>query len=108
VGQLSDWWLNRAVTADWQLPISSFQGFRPVGGYLIGTPETIEFVPNRFEAMIGGAPWVARRDEIESITLGRRRLRIISTTGQRQTFCTNRPAAVRRLLAVHLDPVPAS
>ena len=106
MGQLSDWWLNRTVTADWQLPISSIQGFRPVGGYLIGTSETIEFVPNRFEAMIGGAPWVARRDEIESISLGHRRLRIISTSG-RQTFCTNRPAAVRRHLAAHLDPVLA-
>lgn len=108
MGQLSDWWLNRTVTAEWQLPISSVQGFRPVGGYLIGTPEAIEFVPNRFEALIGGAPWVARRDEIESITLGRRRLRIISTGGRRQTLYTNRPATVRRHLAAHLDPVPVS
>jgi hypothetical protein len=104
MGRVADWWLNRSVDGDWQLPISSVQGFRPVGGYLIGTSTTIEFVPNRFEALVGGSPWTAAVSEIETVTLGRRRLRIVAAGGGSQTLFTNRPQAVRRHLASFLDP----
>jgi hypothetical protein len=109
VGQFNNWWLNRTVIADWWLPISSLQGFRPVGGFLIGTSTSIEFVPNRFEALIGGSPWLAPMDRIEVVTLGRRRLRIVSTddaAGGRTLF-THRPNAVRRNLAALLELRPA-
>lgn len=102
MGQFRDWWLNRVVDGDWQLPISSVQRHRPVGGYLIGTATSLEFVPNRFEALIGGSSWMVAVDDVESITLGRRRLRIVSTVGDQQTLFTNRPQAVRRHLAPEL------
>jgi hypothetical protein len=47
MGRGVDWWLNRHPGGDWRVRISNVQGFRPVGGYLIGTSTTIEFVPNR-------------------------------------------------------------
>jgi hypothetical protein len=105
MGRVADWWLNRSVDGDWQLPISSVQGFRPVGGYLIGTSTTIEFVPNRFEALVGGSSWTAPVSEIEIVTLGRRRLRIVGVGGGggSQTLLTNRPRAVRRHLSSFLD-----
>ncbi len=102
MGQLSNWWLNRTVEADWLLPISSVQGFRPVGGYLIGTGTAVEFVPNRFEAAVGGSAWRAALDDIQTVSLGRRRLRIVSSQGSKTLF-TNRPKAVRRHLAALLD-----
>jgi len=108
VGRINDWWLNRAVTADWRLPISSFQGFRPVGGFLIGTATSIEFVPNRFEALVGGAAWSTDLSSIEGVTLGRRRLRITSAAdSQSRILFTNRPQAIRRHLAALLDRGPA-
>jgi len=109
VGQFNDWWLNRRVVGDWSLPISSLQGFRPVGGYLIGTSTSIEFVPNRFEALVGGSSWLTRMDTIEIVTLGRRRLRIVSADGAggSQTLFTHRPKALRRHLAALLELRPA-
>jgi hypothetical protein len=105
MGQIADWWSNRALGGDWQMPISSFQRFRPVGGYLIGTATTIEFVPNRFEALIGGSGWTASLSDIESVTFGRRHVRLVRSenAGGNQTLCTNRPKAVRRNLASLLD-----
>ena len=105
MAQLADWWLNRRLDGDWQVPISSVQGFRPVGGYLVGDERTIEFVPNRFEVLVGAAAWVAAVADIQSVTLGRRRLRIISpdAAGGSRTLYTNRPKAVRRCLAALLD-----
>lgn len=43
--------------------------------------------------------------EIESVTLGRRRLRIVAAEGAggSQTLFTNRPRAIRRHLASFLD-----
>ena len=103
MGRINDWWLNRTVTAEWRLPISSFQGFRPVGGFLIGTATGIEFVPNRFEALVGGSSWSADLNDIENVTLGRRRLRITTDVGRHRLLFTNRPKAVRRHLADLLD-----
>jgi hypothetical protein len=103
MGQFTDWWLNRPANPDrqidWELPISSVQKFRPVGGYLIGTSTTLEFEPNRFEALIGGTPWVISREHIQQLTLGRRRLQIVTggDDGSRTLF-TNRPATIRRHL----------
>lgn len=109
MGRINDWWLNRTVTAEWRLPISSFQGFRPVGGFLIGTSTSIEFVPNRFEALFGGSSWSTELSSIEGVSLGRRRLRITSAgfDGQSRILFTNRPQAVRRHLAALLDGRPA-
>jgi len=104
VGRINDWWLNRTVTADWRLPISSFQGFRPVGGFLIGTSTSIEFVPNRFEALAGGSSWSTELDSVETVSLGLRRLRITSVDdGPSRILFTNRPRAVRRHLAALFD-----
>jgi hypothetical protein len=107
VGQFNDWWLNRTVVGDWWLPISSFQRFRPVGGFLIGTSTSIEFVPNRFEALVGGSSWLVPMDRIEIVTLGRRRLRIVSADAASQTLFTHRPNALRRNLAALLELRPA-
>jgi hypothetical protein len=106
MGRIADWWLNRKVDADWSMPISNVQGFRPVGGFLIGSAGTIEFVPNRFEAMIGGTAWTASVNNVRSVTLGRRRLRIEvqDAAGSTRTLFTNRPKAVRRHLAGLLQP----
>jgi hypothetical protein len=108
VGQFNDWWLNRTVVGDWWLPISSFQRFRPVGGFLIGTATSIEFVPNRFEALVGASSWLVPMDRIEFVTLGRRRLRIVSADDAgTQTLFTHRSDALRRNLATLLEPRPA-
>jgi hypothetical protein len=107
VGRINNWWLNRTVTADWRLPISCVQGFRPVGGFLIGTAAAIEFVPNRFEAMVGGSAWRIDLDDITAVTLGRHRLRITLAAAESRTLFTNRPQAVRRHLAALLDRQPA-
>jgi hypothetical protein len=96
--EFTGWWLKRPMdTIDWLVPISSFQRFRPVGGYLMGSAGLIEFVPNRFEAMVGGRAWRAPIDDIEKIVMQRRRLRIMSPNGN-QTLLTHRPQAVRRHL----------
>ena len=100
--QLADWWLNRELDADWRVPISSVQGFRLIGGFLAGTATHLEFIPNRLEAMVGAASWIVVRDDIESVTLGRRRLRIESAAGRRTLF-TNRPTTVRGHLGALLD-----
>jgi hypothetical protein len=107
MGQISDWWLNRTVDGDWQLPIKSVQGLRPVGGYLVGTATTLEFVPNRFEALVGATSWTTSMADIESVTLGRRRLRIVShDAAGSHTLYTSRPKAVRARLATLL-PTPS-
>jgi hypothetical protein len=102
MGQVTDWWLNRgtddARQFDWELPISSVQRFRPVGGYLLGTATALEFIPNRFEARVGGAPWVTPLTDLQSVTLGRRRLQLIVTGAPTRTLYTNRPQALRRHL----------
>lgn len=96
--QLTDWWLNSELNSDWRVPISSVQGFRLVGGFLLGTATHLEFIPNRLEAMVGAASWNVALTDVRDATLGRRRLRI-ETVGGRRTLFTNRPALVRR----HLD-----
>ncbi len=100
-GRVVEWWLNQKLDGEWSLPISHVQGFRPVGGYLVGTSTTLEFVPNRFEVLVGGTTWSAPLADIEQVSLGRRRLRIVTrgNGGGRQTLYTNRPRAVRRHLA---------
>ena len=105
MGQIADWWSNRALGGDWQMPISSFQRFRPVGGFLIGTSTTLEFVPNRFEALIGGSGWTVSLKDLEGVSLGRRHVQLIRSeeAGGSRTLCTNRPKAVRRNLAELLD-----
>ena len=105
MGQMADWWSNRTLGGDWYMPISSFQRFRPVGGYLIGTSTTLEFVPNRFEALIGGSGWTASLSDIESITVGRRHVQLVRSeqAGGSRTLCTHRPKAVRRNLAELLE-----
>jgi hypothetical protein len=110
MGRVADWWMNRRLDGDWQMPISNVQGFRPVGGYLIGTSTSIEFVPNRFEALVGGSAWTTSVNEIDSVTVGRRGLRIAVTVAgpagaaASQTLFTNRPATARRHLARFLRP----
>jgi hypothetical protein len=105
MGRTADWWSNRTLGGDWQVPISSLQRFRPVGGYLIGTATSIEFVPNRFEALVGGTSWTASFSDIEDVTLGRRRVRLVRSeqAGGNRTLFTNRPKAVRRHLTPLLD-----
>lgn len=102
--RFADWWSARELDAEWRTPIKSVQGFRPVGGYLIGTATHLEFVPNRLEAMVGAKPWTAATDDIQDITLGRRRLRIVSAgdSGGTHTLYTNRPGAVRKHLGALL------
>jgi hypothetical protein len=107
MGRVADWWLNRKLDedGDWRVPISNVQGFRPVGGYLIGTSTTLEFVPNRLEALVGASSWTAAVSDIDSVTLGRGRLRIVAaeTAGGNQTLCTHRPRAIKRHLAPLLE-----
>jgi hypothetical protein len=68
---------------------------------------SIEFVPNRFEALIGGSSWLVPMDRIENVTLGRRRLRIVSDDAGCQTLLTHRADALRRNLAALLELRPA-
>jgi hypothetical protein len=105
MGQVADWWLNRRLDGEWQVPISSVQGFRPIGGYLVGTASSIEFVPNRFEAMVGASSWSTSVADIQSVSLGRGRLRIVcpDEAGGTRTLRTNRPKALRKCLAALID-----
>lgn len=105
MGHIADWWLNRKVDAEWSIPMSSVQGFRPVGGFLLGSGTTIEFVPNRFEVLVGGSAWTTSLNDVKRITLARRRLRIesVDATGTSRTLFTNRPRAVRRHLGALLQ-----
>ena len=108
MGRVVEWWIDRKRTllegeGLWALPISHVQGFRPVGGYLVGTSTTLEFVPNRFEVLVGGSGWTAPLTDIEHVKLGARRLDIV-TGGGRRTLRTFRPKAVRQHLGHLLAP----
>jgi hypothetical protein len=107
-GGFTDWWLNHPVgNVDWKVPISDWQRIRPVGGYLVGTAGQIEFVPNRFEAMVGGRAWRLPTAQIERIVLEARRLRITAPEGRQIVLITHRAQALRRHLGFLLDPPPA-
>jgi len=98
------WWLDRPVAdLDWKVPISSWQRFRPVGGYLAGSAGHIEFIPNRFEAMVGGRPWKLALADVDRVVLVPRRLRITFADGE-HVLVTHRSEALRRHLGFLLEP----